>query len=123
MLIELERGRLNQDLFTALQESDAAISVVTVSEVLQGVHRASAEHQPRRRVIVERIISGLQPVPIDVTVARVHSELWASLTAEGNLIGGHDLWIAATAIAHDLEVLTLDRRDFERVPGLRVAGA
>lgn len=34
--------------------------------------------------------------------------------------GAHDLWIAATAIAHGLGVATRNTSHFDRVPGLRV---
>jgi predicted nucleic acid-binding protein len=34
------------------------------------------------------------------------------------LIGAHDLWIAATALAHSLNVLSMNPRDFGRIPGL-----
>ncbi|MEA2300662.1 MAG: hypothetical protein QOE44_1197, partial [Solirubrobacteraceae bacterium] len=33
----------------------------------------------------------------------------------------HDLWIAATAIAHGLTLATRNSSHFERVPGLRLA--
>jgi len=38
-------------------------------------------------------------------------------------VGAHDLWIAATALAHGFGVATRGRSDFERVPGLRVVTA
>lgn len=36
------------------------------------------------------------------------------------LIEGHDLWLAATCLAHDLALATSNVREFQRVPGLRV---
>jgi predicted nucleic acid-binding protein len=39
------------------------------------------------------------------------------------LIGAHDLWIAATALAHGLAVATGNAAEFRRVPGLRVIGS
>ena len=36
------------------------------------------------------------------------------------MIADMDILIAATAIAHDLTMLTRNRRHFERVPGLRL---
>jgi tRNA(fMet)-specific endonuclease VapC len=38
----------------------------------------------------------------------------------GQVIGAHDLWIAATALAHGLGIATGNTEEFERVPGLRV---
>ena len=41
---------------------------------------------------------------IDITeqVARVHADVWAEPAAKGQLIGAHDLCIAATALAHGI---------------------
>ena len=98
----------------------AALSVVTVSELLHGVNRADAAHRIKRGAFVESILQGYVAVPITNRVARVHADVWAELEAAGRMIGPHDLWIAATALTHDLAVATLDARDFARVPGLRV---
>jgi predicted nucleic acid-binding protein len=38
------------------------------------------------------------------------------------MMGAHDLWIAAIGLAHGFAVATGNRRDFSRVPGLRVVG-
>jgi tRNA(fMet)-specific endonuclease VapC len=46
--------------------------------------------------------------------------LWADLTAGGKLIGSHDLWLAASCIVHGLDLMTANRREFQRVPGLTV---
>ena len=43
------------------------------------------------------------------------------LRTNGLLIGANDLWIAAIAIRHEVELVTRDARHFRRVPGLRVA--
>ncbi|MGH2855555.1 MAG: hypothetical protein ACRDLF_15340 [Solirubrobacteraceae bacterium] len=55
-------------------------------------------------------------------LARVHAEIWAQLQAAGRVIGAHDLWIPATAIAHYLRVATCSPGEFERVPGFAVLG-
>jgi len=100
---------------------DRAISVVTASELLHGVHRAvDATVRMRRLAWVERVLARLDPLPIGLHVARAHAEIWARLEADGALIGAHDLWIAATALAHGMRVATVNARHFERVPGLEV---
>jgi tRNA(fMet)-specific endonuclease VapC len=50
----------------------------------------------------------------------VHAGVWAELAGRGEIIGSHDLWIAATALAHGLGIATRNAAEFERVPGLRV---
>jgi tRNA(fMet)-specific endonuclease VapC len=62
----------------------------------------------------------MQAIPITETVARVHAEIWADLAARGQPIEAHDLWIAASGLAHDLGVATRNASHFERIPGLRV---
>jgi tRNA(fMet)-specific endonuclease VapC len=105
----------------AVGDEDRAISVVTASELLHGVHRAvDATIRMRRLAYVERVLGRLEPLPISMHVARVHAEIWARLEEAGSLIGSHDLWIAATALAYGMRVATVNVRHFERVPGLEV---
>lgn len=117
-----ERAERADPLAALPASGRAVISVITVSELLRGVHRASTEHRERRRAAVERIISAFSPLVITEPVARVHAELGAGLAAEGTPIPTHDLWIAATALAYGLALVTLDTRHFERVPGLTLEG-
>ena len=118
MLVAYERaGRSVEDL---LVDEERLLSVITVSELLHGVHRASGAERIRRGAFVEHVIGTIDAVPISKMIARVHAQLGASLASSGQAIGTHDLWIAATAIIHDFAVATLNARDFARVPGLRV---
>lgn len=103
------------------QDQEHSISVITVSELLHGVHRAAGEtRRAMRRAVVEGMLAKLEPVTITAEVARIHAETWAELETAGEIIGVHDLWIAATALAHGLRVATTNAREFERVPGLSV---
>lgn len=74
----------------------------------------------RRLACVERVLGRFEPLPISMPVARAHAEIWARLEEAGSLIGSHDLWIAATALAYGMRVATVNVRHFERVPGLEV---
>ena len=47
----------------------------------------------------------------------------SSLSASGNLLGTHDMQIAAIAHAQGLPVATLNAGEFLRVPGLKVLDA
>jgi tRNA(fMet)-specific endonuclease VapC len=119
VLVDAERRRTSLEAVAG--EEDRAISVVTASELLHGVHRATdASVRMRRHAFVESVVARLQPIPITMHVARAHAEIWARLEAGGALIGAHDLWIAATALAHGMRLATVNVRHFERVPGLDV---
>lgn len=120
ILVEHERGRLDLESRTRGREDEAFfLSVITVSELLHGVHRASTPVQKARRsAFVESIIDRLPLLAIDLPTARFHAELGAGLTSAGQSIGPHDLWLAAASLAHGLTLVTANVREFGRVPGL-----
>ena len=119
VLVNAERrGRGLDDL---VGEQERAICAITVSELLHGVHRATDESvRIRRQAFVEHLLGSLDALPVTTAVARTHAGIWADLERRGSLIGAHDLWIAATALAHGMSVATANRGEFERVPGLAV---
>ena len=121
VLIEHERGRL--DLHEDLEGRDEEffLSVITASELLHGVHRATeASVRARRSAFVETVLASFPLLEIDVATARAHARLWADLASSGRLIGAHDLWIAASCLARGLKLATVNTREFARVPGLHV---
>ncbi len=119
VLIDAERG--GSSLKRVPRALERSISVITVSELSHGVHRAIDDLvRIRRQVAVEGILATFEPLPITEQVARVHAEIWARLEAAGEMIGAHDLWIAATALSNGLSLATANPREFTRVPGLEV---
>ncbi len=122
VLIEAERGRLDiNDHISKHEAEEFFISVISVSELLHGVHRANdLAVKGRRAASSERFISAFTVIPIDTAIARTHAALWATLESAGQIIGIHDLWLAATCLTHGLEIITSNVREFERVPGLVV---
>jgi tRNA(fMet)-specific endonuclease VapC len=119
VLVEVERRGRRLD--EAIGKQDRTISVITASELLHGVHRARGPAvRTRRAAFVEHLLAALDPLPVTTGIARAHAEVWAALEKKGSPIGAHDLWIAATALAHGLQLATANVRDFERVPGLDV---
>lgn len=122
VLIAVERGNLAVDAITAhYAEEDVAISAVSASELLHGVHRARTPGQRhRRQAFVEGLLAQFPVVGFDLTVARVHASLWADLARRGVSVGERDLMIGATAIAKDYTLVTRDERSFSKIPGLSV---
>jgi tRNA(fMet)-specific endonuclease VapC len=122
VLIAAERGQLDLGNISArYAEEDVAISAVTASELLHGVHRArTAAQRHRRQAFVEGLMAQLPVIAFDLTVARVHASLWADLAKRGVAIGERDLMIGATAIAKDCAIVTRDERSFAKIPGLKV---
>ena len=122
VLIAAERGQLDFGNISArCAEEDVAISAVTASELLHGVHRArTATQRHRRQAFVEGLMAQLPVIAFDLTVARVHASLWADLAKRGVAVGERDLMIGATAIAKDYAIATRDERSFPKIPGLKV---
>jgi tRNA(fMet)-specific endonuclease VapC len=122
VLIATERGRLKfDDITTRYAEEDVAISAVTASELLHGVHRAkTAAQRHRRQAFVEGLMAQLPVIAFDLTVARVHASLWADLAKRGVAVDERDLMIGATAIGKDYGIATRDERSFPKIPGLKV---
>ncbi len=123
VFVAWERGELVDAVERSIGEEERGISVITLSELLYGVHRAPRSLRNRRRAFAEHVSAMFNAVPITEPVARLHAEVRAELAAQRSLIGAHDLWIAATAVTYGLGVLTTDVRDFARVAGLRVVEA
>ncbi|MBK5275643.1 MAG: type II toxin-antitoxin system VapC family toxin [Desulfuromonadales bacterium] len=121
-IIALERNRgLVEALVVGREDELFGISVVTVAELLHGVERADTEtRRLRRQAFVEKVIEVLPIFPFDVAAARIYARIWASLVQRGFTVGAHDLIIAATAISLDYTVITSNRRDFEKIEGLRL---
>jgi predicted nucleic acid-binding protein len=83
-----------------------AYSVVTRAELLAG----GAEHE----AAVRRLLAGMDELVVDRRVADR-----AGLLRRSGL-RMPDALIAATALVHDLPLLTRNRRDFRRADGLRL---
>lgn len=122
ILIACEKGGLDMDRVLAEHGDDSVfLSVISASELLHGVHRAPDEKSRARRLsFVERILGAMEILDVDLATARVHSEIWSDLAVRGQMIGAHDLWLAASALTHDCSLVTRNVREFERIPGLNV---
>lgn len=95
----------------------AAISIITVGELRAGILSApDIESRDRRLYTLERI-SGTVILPVDHRVAQIWAGMRAYLAASGGRVSGNDLWIAATAAANDMPVVTQDN-DFQALSGV-----
>ncbi|MEO8165576.1 MAG: type II toxin-antitoxin system VapC family toxin [Betaproteobacteria bacterium] len=121
VFIRCERGQAKLDFSKWEHLGSAAISVVTASELLVGVHRADTTvRRDRRSEFVEAILSQIPILDFTLDIARLHAELFAHAARRGQMIGAHDLMIAATAKHYDYALLTANATDFGRVRDLNV---
>lgn len=101
-------------------DDEAAIAAITASELLHGVHRASAKHRATREAFVESLLAVVPVLDFDLLAARAHARLWAELAKAGSDVGPHDRIVAATAISLGWQVATANVRHFGRIAGLDV---
>ena len=103
------------------EEEPFGISVITVSELLHGVHRADSEKRRlKREAYVEKVIELFPIYPFDLGAARIYARIWAQLAKKGVVIGSHDLMIASTCISLGFLVITSDIRDYGKIEGLTI---
>lgn len=97
-------------LLWAQREEALAISVVTVEELTYGL---SWRPRPRISAWLERFLVDHCSV-LDVTdpIARLAGELRGRLRAQGEARTLADMWIAATARIHKLQLATRNAKDF-----------
>jgi tRNA(fMet)-specific endonuclease VapC len=122
VLIAIERSVNSvEKLINGRENEPFGISVITVSELLHGVHRADSEKRRlKREAYVERVIELFPIYPFDLNAARIHARLWAHLAKKGLTIGSHDLMIASTSISLGFSVITSDLRDYGKIEGLKM---
>lgn len=101
------------------QPQSVAVSVITVGELRLGVLAASDGPTRVRRLETLSRAEALEPLPVDRAVAHAWAALRLALRDEGKRMPLNDSWIAATAIANRIPVVSQDG-DYDEVPGLEV---
>lgn len=127
-----ERGVLDTSVFIARESGrqlhrerlpeEVAISIVTKAELRLGVLAAENVETRDKRLVTLDSIAELHVLPIWGAVERVWAGMRAYLAASGRSVKVNDLWIAATAAAYEMPVITQDRDfyDLSGVNGLTV---
>ena len=104
-----------------LQPQGLGLSIVSLAELYEGVERSRSPATEDAEV--RDLLARVQVVDLDDETARIFGRERARLRAAGNPIADLDLLIGATALRHDLTLLTNNRRDFERFEGLTIESA
>ena len=94
------------------------ISTISVGELYSWVYRKKT--RPAYRGVLEELLAELSILSVDHDVARTFGEVRAALLDQGRPTPEADLFIASTAIAHGLTLVTHNVGDFAHIPGLRV---
>jgi predicted nucleic acid-binding protein len=114
VLIAIESGR---PLRTEALSETSAISVVTRAELRVGIFAAEDIETRDQRLMTFELANRIVALPVDEAVSRAWAQMRAYVQASGHRVGVNDLWIAATAAAHEIPVLTQDG-DFDALNGV-----
>jgi predicted nucleic acid-binding protein len=102
-----------------IHPEDQCTSAVVVGELYKGAFRSKDPRKWLRRIDTT-FLSSVVVLAYDSRVARVYGEIRAELEAAGRTLEDADLQIAATAIHHELELVTGNVRHYSRIPGLQL---
>ena len=125
----MSRGLADTTVFVARESGHAirahllpdeiGVSVITIGELRAGVLAAADVETRDRRLATLTQALGLEPIPVDGRVAESWARLRLLLRDGRQRMPVNDSWIAATAMALEIPVVTQDE-DYVDVPGLIV---
>lgn len=87
------------------------ISTITIFELL--LRKTNIE-------AAKTLIASSETFDFDESAAEIASVIFKQSIKKGRMNEYRDLFIAATVIANDGELLTLNKKDFENIEGLRI---
>ena len=101
--------------------AEVAISALTLAELTSGPHAASGLERARRQDHLQRIEATLECLDFDPACGRAYGQVYSMTQAAGRKARGAraiDLMIAATALAHQLPLYTLNASDLRGLSDL-----
>ena len=115
VLIAMESGR---GIDETLLPEQSAVSVVTLAELQAGVLAAVDSSTRALRLGTLDQLSHVKVLDVDERAASEWARLRVHLVERGRRVNVNDLWIAASAVAHGLPIVTRDD-DFDPLDGVR----
>ena len=91
-------------------------SDIVVFELEVGARRAGRQFE------FENLFKPMQSYPLTLPILIRAADIQANLLSQNKIIGLPDTFIAATALEHDIPLLTLNIEHFKRINGLSVLG-
>ncbi|MDA0225939.1 MAG: PIN domain-containing protein [Proteobacteria bacterium] len=102
---------------SAAPPGSVALPAIVAFELEVGALRAEGR---RYSEAVRAFIASLDVLPLEDGAREAYGRLRTALERRGEIIGAHDMLIAAQALALDATLVTNDEREFRRVRGLKI---
>ena len=103
-----------QVVSTLISREEAVVTSVSVFELYAGVEGK------RRLKQIETLIQNLMILPLDVFEAVMAGKIYTELRTKGQMIGTHDILIAAICLANGLPLYTKNVIHFSKIEDLQV---
>ena len=101
-----------------MQPGQLSMSAITFAELMNGAKKSQRVEENVSRLNALGEI--LEICSFDQQAAVAYGDVRSSLEKRGEVIGTHDLLIAAHALSLDRTLITNNEREFKRVEGLKV---
>ena len=113
--------QLVERIVTATGDQEAALSAIGLTELIHGLYRAKTPAMRlRRESFLNELLADLTVYPYTKEMAMLAGKIDGGQQSKGVVIPFGDLLIGATALFLGYSVLTVNLRDFRRIPGLSV---
>ena len=124
VVVDIDRGRVEDRVDRLDEESRHAISAVTLTELRLGVniqHELTTEAHSQAAEALDRLQARFDVLEITQTIALDAADVIADLQSRGEPHDDlHDVYIGATARTERLSVLTANVDHFRRIDGVDV---
>jgi len=124
VLVDIDRGGVEQKVAKLDEEGTHAISMVTVTELRLGIelqYENEGEQYADAMDALDRLLSRFEILPVSRPVATIAAKIIATLQNSGQQLDDlHDVYIAATAQNLDVPVVTANVNHFDRIDEIRV---
>jgi len=118
-LLRSRPPRVYVEWLRTIPREEQFTSAVVIGELYKGAYRSQVRHRHLNN-IEHRILPAVTVLPYDVATAQVFGQIRAQLEEAGTILADADVQIAATAIYHDLELVSGNLRHFSRIPALNL---
>jgi tRNA(fMet)-specific endonuclease VapC len=97
-----------------ISQEEAALTAISVFELYAGIEGK------RRLGQIETFIRDLTILPLDVIEAALAGKIYTQLKSKGQLIGTHDILIAAVCLANGLPLYTKNVIHFSKIKDIQI---
>ena len=97
-----------------ISRQEVALTSISVFELYAGIEGK------RRLSQIEILIQGVTILPLDVIEAVIAGKIYTQLKSKGQLVGSHDILIAATCVANTVPLYTKNVAHFSKIEEIQV---